>query len=242
MGILKTTKIQKADPIYVRLLIGLIISTMVYVLLNYLFTINVTTLSDPKRSLVQAISYILIPLIWYVFVIHREPFNASLRDFFATKNGSSKRNLFRGFVEGNLVYLLISLPLFLLAVVLYPETFWWFRQNRNPEFLIWLGYAIISVTSVEFVTKSYIMIPLLNRNKNKLIIFSLALLTWCLGHIIEFIWLSSYVPNYYAIIIVLEAGIFSIYVVLRSENIYGVWSGHILLNVFIVVFLNLNLV
>lgn len=242
MEILKNSKIQGVDPIYVKLLIGLIISTLVYIPLNIIFNIEVTSLSDPKRSIIQAISYILIPLVWYVFVIHQEPFSNSLRDFFATKIGSNKANLFKGFLEGNLAYLIISFPLFLFTLILNPETFWWFNQNKNPNYLIWLGYALISVTSVEFITKGYIMIPLLSRNKSKLIIFSLALLAWCLGHIIEFIWLNSYVPYYYAVIVLLQAGIFSIYVVLRSENIYGVWSGHILLNVFILLFLNLNLV
>ena len=227
------------DLLYLKLLLGLIVSTVIYLVLNIYFQITVTSISDPRRSIIQAISYILIPVAWYIFVIHGQSYSNSLLDFSTTKKGRKKRNLLKGFIEGNLIYLLISLPLWVYCTVLNTSALWWFRKSKNPDYIIWLVYAIISVTSVELTTKGYVMIPLLERGDNKLTIFVITLTVWCLGHIVEFIWLSSYVSNVYTISILVQAGVFSIYAVLRSENIYGVWSGHIMLNVCLILILNI---
>jgi hypothetical protein len=60
-----------------------------------------------------------------------------------------------------------------------------------------------------------------------------------LGHIVEFYVLTRYVPAIYALIVLIQSGIFSIIAVIRSENIFGVWCGHVMLNVLLVIVLNM---
>jgi hypothetical protein len=103
---------QKINILYLKIIIGLFLSTSVYLILNIYFNVTVTTISDPKRTIIQAISFICIPLIWYIFIINGKSNYSVLLDFASTKLGRQKRNQIIGFIEGNLGYLLISFPLF----------------------------------------------------------------------------------------------------------------------------------
>lgn len=239
MSIHTNSKIKFLQSIYFKQFLGLVLATIIYFILNFVYKVNVTSIDNPIRSVIQGISYILIPLIWYIFIIHEDTKLNSITNFLSTKKGRTKKYQLIGFIEGNVFYVLISLPLFLYGTIINKNLFRWFNSTINPDYLLFLVYAIISVTSVEFVSKSYVMIPLLERNLNKKLIYSLALIVWTLGHIVEYIWLVTYIPSLYTIFILIQAGIFSIFAVLRSENVYGVWSGHILLNVFIIVYLNI---
>jgi len=91
---------------------------------------------------------------------------------------------------------------------------------------------------MELITKGYIMMSLIGKYNRK-IIFSLAMIAWLLGHIVEFIWLIVYIDPLYAIFILVSSGIISTITVLRYENLFGMWSGHLNLNVALIIFVNL---
>ena len=222
----------------ILLLAGLILSSAIYLLINIGFAIQVTSLSDPIRSLVQGFTFIFIPFVWIVFIVNPLPIKASIKSFFGTEVGYSKRNLIVGFIEGNLLFIVIFAPLFLLGRINNTALFSWFEFSKNPNIMIFLIGTFISVTSVEFTTKGYVMLSQISMKADYNKIFFLGMVAWTLGHIVEFLWLRVYVNDLNAAFLLIFAGIVSTYAVLRSHNFFGIWIGHLNLNVVIIIVVN----
>ncbi|MHA2105648.1 MAG: hypothetical protein ACW981_19650 [Candidatus Hodarchaeales archaeon] len=98
--------------------------------------------------------------------------------------------------------------------------------------------VLVSVTSMELITKGYIMMSLIGKYSNR-IVFSLAMIAWLIGHIVEFIWLIVYIDPLFAIFILVTSGLVATFTVLRYENVFGMWSGHLNLNLALIIFVNL---
>jgi hypothetical protein len=219
----------KTNRLILSLLVGFVLSAMIHSFLITFWRVNMFSL-DPLRSLAQAISYIIVPMIWFYFVVDRSEQGRSFKHYFGTSKGFSKENLIKSLVEGNIIYLVIA---FLLVY------FWMFYAYTNWDKPVHIVGAIISVTSVELITKGYTLITLLRTDVNKPTAFSFTMVVWVIGHYIEFLWLSRYISGLQAAFIILLTGIMSTLTVLRYENVFGVWIGHVNLNILIFLLVNL---
>ncbi len=219
--------------------LGLVISAVIYMLLVYINHINLLRLVNPLRTVVQATGFILLPILWHVFVLNPKNKLKSLLLLIGTKRGRTKNYILRSLLEGLGIYVIVMLPLFYLGRLWWnSELFTWFDFRQNPRILIYVIGAFVSVSSVELVTKGYLMTSSLEKNLPKPIIFFNAMLAWILGHIVEYLWLSVYVPPWYAIFVLLLAGLLSVMSVFNTENIIGVTVGHIAINVIIIVIMS----
>ncbi len=219
--------------------LGLAVSAGVYLFLVLTFEINLLSLANPLRTVVQAIGFIIIPILWWVLVLNPNNKRESLLLLLGTKKGRSLRYILRSLLEGMLIYVVLMFPLFYLGRQWNPLLFSWFDANQNPRIIVYIVGAAVSVTSVELITKGYLMTTSLEKNIPKTIIFSSSLIAWIFGHVVEFLWLSVYVPAWYAIFLLLLAGLLSITSVFNTENIIGVTIGHIMINVLIFIVMNI---
>lgn len=230
--------INLPDKKLVLLFFGLIFCSVLWIFLNIYFNIAVTSIVDPLRSIIQAVTFIFIPLLWFILVNGKQNYRKTFKSFFGTKEGLKKRNIVLGIIEGNLLYATTFFLLFAIGITQNPRLFSWFLFDDNPEFWNYMLGVVVSVTSVELITKGYVMMPLIGKYNNKFI-FSLAMLAWLIGHIVEYFWLIAYIDPLFAVFIIVSSGVVATVTVLRYENLFGMWSGHLNLNVILIIFVNL---
>ncbi len=222
-----------------QLWMGLAFSSVVYLFLMFFYRINLLTLANPLRSVIQAIGFIFLPMFWWLFILNPNDRWNALRRLFGTEIGMSSRFIVRSLLEGLFIYVFVLFPFFYIGRLWDSRLFSWFNVDENPAVFIYVVGAVISVTSVEFITKGYLMITSIERGISRPLIFASSMCAWLIGHVVEYLWLSVYVPSWYAIILLITAGILSIRSVFNTENILGVWLGHILINFVILLLMNL---
>lgn len=219
--------------------LGLLLSAGIYMALVLILEINLLTLANPLRAVVQALGFIVLPVAWWTIFMNPKSKRHAFLLLIGTPKGRSPRHLIRSVVEGLIIYVGFMLPLFYLGRMWNPLLFTWFDLNQNPRIMLYLVSAIVSVTSVELITKGYLMTVSIENGLPKGIVATCSMVAWCVGHVVEFMWLSAYVPAWYAIFLLLLGGILSIISVFNTENIVGVIVGHIMINVVIVVIMSL---
>ncbi|MHA2105649.1 MAG: hypothetical protein ACW981_19655 [Candidatus Hodarchaeales archaeon] len=105
--VINSQRFDLPDKKLLLLLIGLVVSSFLWIFLNIYFDIAVTSIVNPIRSVIQAITFIFFPVLWFVVVNEKENYLNTFKSFFGTKKGLERRNLFMGIVEGNLLYVSI---------------------------------------------------------------------------------------------------------------------------------------
>jgi hypothetical protein len=114
------------------------------------------------------------------------------------------------------------------------------------EWALYIFFVALNVIMMEYYTKAFIQIQAEETIKKikfsskynpqqigKWVGFVLQFIVWMGGHWLELTWLPRYMGFVNAFFFVLVSGILTGYTVYKTENIFGVTVGHILLNVFI---------
>ncbi|NHJ47021.1 MAG: hypothetical protein FK733_04465 [Asgard group archaeon] len=167
--------------------------------------------------------------------------------YFSTKKGLSPKNIVNSLLQGLLMHAGLFYPWVVLSQEYMPGVtnlrYFFFDQR---EWALYMFFVTLNVIMMEYYTKAFIQIQAEETIKKikfaskynsqrigKWVGFALQFLVWMGGHWLELTWLPAYMGFANAFFFVMISGLLTGYTVYKTENIFGVTIGHILLNVFI---------
>ena len=119
----------------------------------------------------------------------------------------------------------------------------------NPnDWVLQITFFAINVIMFEYYSKAFIQLQFteakgaisllggkITIKGGKWLGFGLQNIAWLGGHVQEFLWLQDYLGVVNALFFIIISGVLTGLTVLKTENIFGVAVGHVLLNVFVLV-------
>lgn len=241
MGISNFEEIENDTWIFWGILLtSSLMGAIIYIGLTNLFKANLLDIWDYRRVFIQFVSFFLVPVA-FLLISGRHS-----KLFLVGREGFSRKLLLASLVEGLLIYTIVIFPLFLYGIIFIDSNlFSWYIVTSWNGPVLEVGGALLLVVAinvgiVEFFTKSFVQIQILETGKySRGTAFFFAMVAWCLGHIVEFTWLKQYVGEIYAAFLLLFAGLFSTASVDRQRTVLGVAIGHVVLNIQVWLFVNL---
>ncbi len=199
------------------------------------------------HALLTFICFIIVPCS-YLLIFQLKTGKAKYF-FVATKKGLTPQKIGGSLLQGLIMHAGLFYPWVLLSQKYMPGVaeLYYFLPDRINWF--WqLFFVALNVMMFEFYSKAFIQLQFseaqgsLNLFNNRIVIkggkslgFILQFLIWMGGHGQEFTWLPNFIGLANSIFFILVSGILTGITVYRTENIFGVTLGHILLNVFITI-------
>lgn len=218
----------------------------VYFPLEFIITKPLLGLSGYYRHvLVTLICFVFIP-IFYLTIFHLISGKARYY-FITTKEGLRSKKILSSLLQGIFMHAGIFYPWIVLsqkfmsnvdALSYYlPKTIDWFS---------WLFFVALNVIMFEFYSKAFVQLQF-SKAKEALFLFKkrikipggyflgfiLQNLYWLGGHVQEFFWLKNYLGVVNSICFIVVSGILTGLTVWKTQNIFGVTFGHVLLNVLV---------
>ncbi|MHA1121903.1 MAG: hypothetical protein ACTSPC_03740, partial [Candidatus Heimdallarchaeota archaeon] len=173
--------------------------------------------------------------------------------FMATKNGLRPKNIISSLLQGLAMHAGIFFPWVVLSQKYLDNVYplYYFLGN-SQEWFWWIFFVSLNVIMFEFYSKAFVQIQfseiqneftILGRKitlkDGRFLGFMLQFVVWMFGHIQELRWLPTYIGPINAVFFIIVSGVLTGWTVYKTENIFGVTLGHIMLNVFIAITFNL---
>ncbi|MBD3193126.1 MAG: hypothetical protein GF308_21010 [Candidatus Heimdallarchaeota archaeon] len=238
-------QISMKEAIFSNLIVG-IFAASVYFPLEFVITVPLLGLSGYYRHvLVTLICFVLIPLIYLTgFRLIRRKKNYY---FTTTREGLRPKKIISSLLQGIFMHAGIFYPWIVISQKFLPnvKTLSYFLPKPIDWFL-WLFFVALNVIMFEFYSKAFVQLQFSKAKGSILLIkkritihggyllgFILQNLVWLGGHVQEFFWLKDYLGVANSICFILVSGILTGLTVWKTQNIFGVTFGHILLNVLV---------
>jgi len=202
------------------------------------------------HALLSFICFAIIPIIY--LVIFRIKTGKGFLFFITTKNGLSTKNVIKSLIQGLAMHAGIFFPWVVLSQKYIENVYplFYFLDN-SIDWFWWIFFISLNVIMFEFYSKAFIQIQfseieseftILGRKisikDGKFLGFILQFIVWMFGHIQELRWLPTYIGSINAVFFIIVSGLLTGWTVYKTENIFGVTLGHIMLNVFIAITFN----
>ncbi len=203
------------------------------------------------HALLSFLCFAIIPCIYLVFF--RLKTGKGFLFFMSTKKGLSAKNIINSLVQGLAMHAGLFFPWVVLAQKYVDNTqLLYYLLGNAQEWFWWIFFISLNVFMFEFYSKAFIQIQF-SEIKSEVTIFGRTLTTvdgrflgfilqfvvWMIGHIQELQWLPNYMGVVNAVFFIIISGLLTGWTVYKTENIFGVTLGHIMLNVFIAITFNL---
>lgn len=203
------------------------------------------------HALLSFICFATIPCIYLVFF--RIKTGKGFLFFMATKNGLRPKNIISSLVQGLAMHAGIFFPWVVLSQKYVDNVYpLYYLLSNSQEWFWWIFFVSLNVIMFEYYSKAFIQIQfseiqnhftILGRKitlkDGRFLGFMLQFVVWMFGHIQELRWLPTYIGSVNAVFFIIISGILTGWTVYKTENIFGVTLGHIMLNVFIAITFNL---
>ena len=198
------------------------------------------------HALLTFICFTILPIIY--LLLFQVKFGKVKYFFMATTRGITKKNILTSLLYGIGMHAGIFYPWILLSQrylenvqkiqYFLPTATDWFWQ---------IFFVALNVIMFEYYSKAFIQLQFSEASGSlsilkkiqikggKLIGFILQFIVWMAGHGQELTWLPNYMGLVNAIFFIIVSGLLTGLTVLKTENIFGVTLGHILLNVFVTI-------
>lgn len=172
--------------------------------------------------------------------------------FLGTKKGLTPKKVISSLVQGVAMHAGIFYPWVVLAQKYVPDVrslrlMYMFGFDTPLDWFINMSFIAINVMMFEIYSKAFIQLQFAEAKgsirlfNDRIVIrggkrlgFILQFLVWMGGHWLEMTWLPDYMGFTNALFFIIMSGLLTGYTVYKTENIFGVTLGHILLNVFII--------
>ncbi|MHA1170689.1 MAG: CPBP family glutamic-type intramembrane protease [Candidatus Heimdallarchaeota archaeon] len=203
------------------------------------------------HALLSFICFAIIPCIY--LAIFRIKTGKGFLFFMATKNGLRPKNIISSLLQGLAMHAGIFFPWVVLSQKYIDNVYplYYFLGN-SQEWFWWIFFVSLNVIMFEFYSKAFVQIQfseiqneftILGRKitlkDGRFLGFMLQFVVWMFGHIQELRWLPTYIGPINAVFFIIVSGVLTGWTVYKTENIFGVTLGHIMLNVFIAITFNL---
>ncbi|MCK5046540.1 MAG: hypothetical protein KAS22_08165 [Candidatus Heimdallarchaeota archaeon] len=203
------------------------------------------------HALLSIICFAIIPCIYLVFF--RLKTGKGFLFFMSTKNGLRPKNIISSLLQGLAMHAGIFFPWVVLSQK-YKDNVspLYYLLGNSQEWFWWIFFVSLNVIMFEFYSKAFIQIQfseiqneftILGRKitlkDGRFLGFMLQFVVWMFGHIQELRWLPTYIGPINAVFFIIVSGVLTGWTVYKTENIFGVTLGHIMLNVFIAITFNL---
>jgi len=203
------------------------------------------------HALLSFICFAIIPCIYLAFF--RIKTGKGFLFFMATKNGLRPKNIISSLLQGLAMHAGIFFPWVVLSQKYIDNVYplYYFLGN-SQEWFWWIFFVSLNVIMFEFYSKAFVQIQfseiqneftILGRKitlkDGRFLGFMLQFVVWMFGHIQELRWLPTYIGPINAVFFIIVSGVLTGWTVYKTENIFGVTLGHIMLNVFIAITFNL---
>ncbi|NHJ32624.1 MAG: hypothetical protein FK732_07165 [Asgard group archaeon] len=250
-----TPKIKESDPritIKQAILANLIVGPIALAVYFPLELGGFRILGDEYffHALLSFICFAIIPCIYLVFFQIKT--GKGFFFFMTTRKGLKPRNIISSLIQGLAMHAGIFFPWVVLSQKYIENVYplFYFLSNAQ-EWFWWIFFISLNVIMFEFYSKAFIQIQfseiqneftILGRRitlkDGKFLGFMLQFAVWMFGHIQELMWLPTYIGQVNAVFFIIVSGVLTGWTVYRTENIFGVTLGHIMLNVFIAITFN----
>jgi hypothetical protein len=194
------------------------------------------------------LTFVCFTALPFLYLLIEQPLRRKNNFFFlSTRKGLTPKKIVSSLVQGVLMHAGIFYPWVVLAQKYVPGVirlrYFFFQPG---DWALYLFFVTLNVIMFEYYSKGFIQLQLEQaiskikfrlpwdaRKIGKMSAFVVQFIVWMGGHWLELTWLPQYMGFVNAFFFVLVSGVLTGYTVYKTENIFGVTVGHILLNVFI---------
>jgi hypothetical protein len=240
----KIPKVTTTEAFIANIIIGIIALTIYF---PVEITTDFTILNDEYYGhvVISLLAFVAVPVLY--FILFRVITGKRTLFFIATRKGLQPKNIISSLIQGITMHAGIFYPWILISQN-YAKNIFHLANNLYflEELPVYLSFVALNVIMFEYYSKSVIQIQFMEAEKairlfggkirikgGKWIGFVLQNIAWIGGHIQEYLWLRYYLGPVNAAFFIIVSGVLTGWTVMKTENIFGVVIGHILLNVFI---------